>query len=248
MAMVEVAELSNHELRSIMSAAEFKRLAAETAANLVQSNTIVGLGTGSTAVYAVRRIGERLASGELENVVGIATSRRTEAEAHQYGVPLTTFTEHPFIDMTIDGADEIDPQCNLIKGGGAALLREKIVAQASKKLIIVADESKLVKLLGETWALPVEVLVYGAESQRAFLERLGATVTVRKSADGHLFHTVQGNLIFDCQFGPIADPHQLARQLDPRAGIVEHGLFLGMAEQVIVAGVSGIQILRRSSH
>lgn len=229
-----------------MSVAELKRLSAETAANLVQSNSIVGLGTGSTAVYAVKRIGERLASGELENVVGIATSRRTEAEAHQYGVPLTTFAEHPAIDITIDGADEIDPQCNLIKGGGAALLREKIVAQASKRLIIVADESKLVKQLGENWALPVEVLVYGAESQRAYLERLGAVVSIRKSADGHLFHTAQGNLIFDCQFGLIADPFLLARQLDARAGIVEHGLFLEMAEQVIVAGPLGIKILRRS--
>ena len=150
------------------------------------------------------------------------------------------------IDLTIDGADEVDPAFNLIKGGGGALLREKIVAQASRREIIVIDEGKLSPRLGTKRALPVEVLPYGWQSQARFLEKLNAQVRVRRAADGSEMRTDQDNLILDCQFGPIADAEALARLLGDRAGIVEHGLFIGLADEIIVAGTDGIRHLRRN--
>ncbi len=150
------------------------------------------------------------------------------------------------IDVTIDGADEVDPQLNLIKGGGGALLREKLVAQASKYEIIVVDESKLSQRLGTLHVLPIEVLPFGWRSQARFLESLGARYTVRQTADGREYHTDQGNLILDCDFGPIVDAAKLALELEARAGIVEHGLFLGLTHSVVVAGVNGIRELKRT--
>lgn len=221
-----------------------KQRAADHAVQFIQSGMVVGLGSGSTAVLAVRKIGELLASGGLSDIVGIPTSLKIEREAQQVGIPLTTLEEHPIIDVTIDGADEVDPALNLIKGGGGALLREKIVAQASKREIIVVDASKLSPQLGMNWAVPVEVSVFGYGSQRVFLESSGATVTLRQGDDGSPFRTDQGNLILDCNFGPIVDAVALAERLKLRTGVIDHGLFINLATDVIVASTDGIQHLQ----
>ena len=176
--------------------------------------------------------------------MAIATSRATEAAAHALGVPMLTDDIPREIDLTIDGADEVDPAMNLIKGGGGALLREKIVAQASRREVIVVDESKLSPRLGTHWPLPVEVLEFGWRSQARFLENLAAAVTPR-TGDGGFYRTDGGNTILDCRFGPIADPAGLAVTLDARAGIAGHGLFIGVASDVIVAGEAGLRHLRR---
>ena len=224
---------------------ELKRQAAEQGAALVESGMVVGLGFGSTAVYAVRHIAARLSEGDLRDILGIPTTRSVEAEASALGIPLTTLEAHPRIDLTLDGADEVDPRLDVIKGGGGALLREKIVAQASRRLIIVVDERKLSSRLGSRAALPVEVLPFGWSSQVAYLESLGAEVTRRSLSDGSPFTTDQGNWILDCRFGPLQDPAALAASLQARAGILDHGLFLGLATEVIVAGAGGVRRLTR---
>jgi ribose 5-phosphate isomerase A len=218
----------------------FKRMAAEKAVEFVKSNMIVGLGHGSTAIFAVRAIAEKIKSGALKNVYGIPCSRDVEKEARYLGIPLTTLDEHPFIDLVIDGADEVDSNLNCIKGGGGALLREKMVAQASRREIIVVNETKVVSVLGERRPVPVEVVAFGWRSHVRFLADLGANVEVRKKEDGALFVTDQGNYILDAHFGPIEEPESLARKLNERAGVVEHGLFLGLATDVIVAGKNGV--------
>ncbi len=228
-----------------MQTAALKRQAGELAVSFVESGMVIGLGHGSTAAFALRRIAQRLRDGQLQDILGVPCSLQVEQEAQQLGIPLTTLDEHPVIDLTIDGADEVDPDLNLIKGGGGALLREKIVAQASRREIIVVDESKLSPALGTHHPLPVEVVPFGWRSQAAFLESLGARVVLRQDGAGHPLKTDQGNWILDCHFGPIANPWQLARKLEARAGIVEHGLFLALATEVIVAGVQGIRHLRR---
>jgi ribose 5-phosphate isomerase A len=222
-----------------------KQQAGEYAVQFVTSGMVVGLGHGSTAIFAIRAIAARLATGELKDIVGIPCSRQVEIDARALGIPLTTLDETPVIDVTIDGADEVDPALNLIKGGGGAILREKIVAQASHREIIAIDEGKLVPALGTKWAVPIEVIPFGWRSQADYLTTLGADVTPRRSSDGELFHTDQGNLILDCYFGPIAQPTELAAQIRARAGIIEHGLCLGIADDVIVAGPAGIRHLRR---
>jgi ribose 5-phosphate isomerase A len=220
---------------------ELKKQAGYFAAGLVQSGMVVGLGTGSTAIHAVRKIGERLRSGELRDVVGIATSLKTDAEARQLGIPLMDDSLPLPVDITIDGADEVDPQWNLIKGGGGAMLREKIVAQASARMVIVVDEDKISDRLGTKFDLPVEVLRFGWESQRQFLASIGAAVLVRKDANGQDYKTDSSNLILDCHFGPLGDAVRLATVLSERAGIVEHGLFIGMATDLVIAGARGIE-------
>jgi ribose 5-phosphate isomerase A len=212
-----------------------KQEAAARAVELVQSGMVVGLGAGSTAAYATQRIASLLKQGVLRNIVGIPCSKEVEAAARQLGIPITTLEEHPFIDVTIDGADEVDPDLNLIKGGGGALLHEKIVAQASRREVIIVDASKPSPRLGTQWPLPVEVVTFGWGSQRRFLEDLGARVTVRQVPGGEFFRTDEGHFILDAAFGPIADPHALARQLDARTGIVEYGLFLDIATDLLVA-------------
>ena len=207
---------------------------------------VVGLGTGSTAIFATRKLGELLSSGALRDVTAIPTSRATEAEARRLGIPLIDESIPSEIDLTIDGADEVDPSLNLIKGGGGALFREKIVAEASRRVVIVVDESKLSPALGTRHALPVEVAKFGWQSQERFLAGLGLSPTVRRTAQGAVYETDQGNGILDCATGPISDPKGLAAKLAARAGIVEHGLFCGIASEVIVAGDSGIRELRRS--
>jgi ribose 5-phosphate isomerase A len=225
-------------------AASLKQQAGEYAAALVESGMVCGLGTGSTAIFATRRIADRLHTGDLKDIIAIATSRATATQARELGIPMLTDDIPRDIDLTIDGADEVDPSLNLIKGGGGALLREKIIAQATRREVIVVDESKLSPRLGTHWVLPVEVLEFGWRSQARFLESLGAVVTPRQSA-GDLFRTDQGNMILDCGFGPIADPAALATQLGARGGIVEHGLFIGLAHDLIVAGTAGVRHVRR---
>jgi ribose 5-phosphate isomerase A len=222
-----------------------KQKAADMALEYVRPGMIVGLGSGSTATLAVRRIGERLRAGLLHDILGIPCSLQTEQEALRAGIPLTTLEEHPVIDLTIDGADEVDPDLNLIKGGGGALLREKIVAQATRREIIIVDESKLSPVLGTHWAVPVEVSPFGWGSQAAFLQSLGAQITLRLNEDGSAYKTDQANLILDCKFGPILDAAALAGQIKTRAGIVEHGLFIGLTSEVIAAGPGGCRRLVR---
>jgi ribose 5-phosphate isomerase A len=223
-----------------------KQKAAARAVEFVESGMVVGLGGGSTAAFAVRRIAELLHQGRLRDVVGIPCSSAVEAAARQLGIPLATLEDRAMIDLTIDGADEVDPDLNLIKGGGGALLYEKLVAQASQREVIIVDASKPSPRLGTKWALPVEVVSFGWGSQRRFLEALGARVTVRQTAGGGPFKTDEGNLILDAAFGPIADPFALARELDARTGIVAHGLFLGMATDLLVAGDDDIEHRTRS--
>ncbi len=223
----------------------FKQQAAERAVEFVRSGMVVGLGTGSTAIFATRRIGRLLHDRQLRDIVGLTTSKAIREEAEQLGIPLMLEEMPHAIDITIDGADEVDPDLNLIKGGGGALLREKIVAQASRRVIIVADESKLSPRLGTNHAVPIEVVPFGWRSQSRYMESLGARVEVRHHTDGSVFVTDSGNMILDCNFGPIPDPNEMAAKLSTRAGVVEHGLFLGLATDVIVAGRDGIRHITR---
>jgi ribose 5-phosphate isomerase A len=220
----------------------FKRQAAERAVEYLVSGMVVGLGTGSTAVHAVRRIGALLAEGRLQRVVGIPTADVTAREAERAGVPLGTLDDHPSVDITIDGADEIDPQLNLIKGLGGALLREKIVAAASRRLIIVADESKRVEQLGTRAPVPVEVIPFARRPATAYLTSLGARVVERRR-DGQPFRTDEGNIILDCHFPGLTDPRAMAQLIRAQPGVVEHGLFLGLATEAIIAGERGVVVL-----
>ncbi len=221
----------------------YKQEAAEYAVTYVKSGMIVGLGTGSTAIFATRHIAELLNRGELRDIRAFATSKSVWDEAVRLGIPMLTDDMPLEIDLTIDGADEVDPNLNLIKGGGGALLREKIVAEASHHEIIVVDESKLSPQLGTHWPLPVEVLPFGWQSQARYLSSLGAIVSLRRAHDGSEARTDQDNMILDCNFGPITDLQSLAEKLSARAGIIEHGLFLNLTRDVIVAGSKGIQHL-----
>jgi ribose 5-phosphate isomerase A len=222
---------------------QYKQAAAERAVELVQSGMVVGLGTGETATYAIRRIGALLRAGTLEDIEGVATSLATAAEAVRWGIPLLEESRVTPTDIIIDGADEIDPALNLIKGRGGALLREKIVAQTSRRVVIVADHSKLSPVLGTRSPLPVEVVPFGSRYQPDYLRGLlpQAQISFRMGPNTSPVRTDQGNFILDCVTGPIEEPEELARRLQARAGVVAHGLFLGLATDVIVAGQSGIE-------
>lgn len=222
-----------------------KQQAGEYAADLVESGMVIGLGTGSTAIFATRRIAQRLGSGDLRAITAVPTSLATEAAAIELAIPLTTLAERPRVDITIDGADEVNPDFNLIKGGGGAHLREKIVAQATERLVIVVDESKLSQQLGANWPVPVEVIPFNWESQAEYLRKLGGAPALRMAGEKP-FLTDQGNIILDCDFGPIAEPAALDVRLNSRAGIVEHGLFIAMARDVVAAGAGGVRHLRQS--
>ena len=226
---------------------DLKHEAASVAVEMVRSDSVIGLGTGSTSAHFLRLLGERLRDGRLHDVLGVPTSEGAAELAREVGIPITSLDEHPELELTVDGADEVDPSLDMIKGGGGALLREKIVAQATRRLVIIVDESKLSQRLGVTWPVPVEVIPFGSTPQRAYLEGLGAEVEIRRTHSGDPLRTDQGNLILDCRFGPIGDAVSLAEKLDKRAGIVEHGLFLGMAGEVIVAGKDGVRRMRRAS-
>ncbi|MEF3272868.1 MAG: ribose-5-phosphate isomerase RpiA [Chloroflexus sp.] len=230
-----------------MTATEtLKAMAAAAAVALVQPGMVVGLGFGSTAAYATRMIGERLISGELHNIVGVPCAEGTAALARAVGIPLTTLDDVDAVDLTIDGADEVDPQLALIKGGGGALLREKMVAQASRRVAIIVDESKLSPVLGTRFVLPVEVVDFGHRATARWLEAQGGSVRLRLRADGEPFRTDQGNLILDWACGPIEDPATLAAHLAARAGIVEHGLFVGLVTDLFVADSTGVRHLVRA--
>ena len=222
-----------------------KKSAALKAVEFVESGMIIGLGFGSTAIYAVREIARKLREGELNGILGVPTAIAVEREARELGIPVATLDDHPQVDLTIDGADEVDPQLDLIKGGGGALVREKIVAQASRREIIVVDETKLSDHLGARFALPVEVLPFGWAPEAGYLESLGASVSLRSSPGGEPEITDQGNWILDAEFGPIEDPRALSDQLDRRAAVVGHGLFLGLATDLIVAGIDGVRHVKR---
>jgi ribose 5-phosphate isomerase A len=222
-----------------------KEQAARQALAYVESGMVLGLGSGSTTSYFVDLLGECLRSGELEDIVGVATSEGTQRRARALGIPLSTLADQPRLDLAVDGADEVDPDLNLIKGLGRALLREKIVEIHAERLVIVVDESKLVSRLGRG-PLPLDVAPFGLESQIRWLSTLGCRAELRLEDDGALVVTDDGNYMILCHFSEgIADPYGLARTLAERPGIVEHGLFLGMADEVLVSSVQGTRVLRR---
>ncbi|MDZ7759207.1 MAG: ribose-5-phosphate isomerase RpiA [Desulfovermiculus sp.] len=220
-----------------------KQQAAWRAVEEVHSGMILGLGHGSTAVHALRRISQLMHSGELQNIQGVPCSLQVEQEARSLGISLTTLDKHPVLDLTIDGADQADSKLRLIKGGGGALLREKIVAQASRREIIVVDEGKLTEQLGNNQPVPVEVLPFGLGSQMDFLVQLGAEIKLRSKSSGDPFVTDQKNYILDCLFTPGFEPEEMAATLSKRAGIIAHGLFINLATEMIIAGSQGIQVV-----
>jgi ribose 5-phosphate isomerase A len=215
-----------------------KEAAARASLRYVKAGGVVGLGTGSTAAYFIRLLSEKVKQGL--KIRGIPTSERSRQLASSLGIPLTTLDECQEIAVTVDGADEVDPQLRLIKGGGGALLREKIVASASRQLIIVADASKRVPMLGK-FPLPVEVIKFAGTLVAQRIKTLGATVQLRRGAGGSPYITDEGNHILDCRFGQIPDVDGLARRLSDMPGIVEHGLFIGMATTVIIASGTDIE-------
>jgi ribose 5-phosphate isomerase A len=219
-----------------------KAEAARKSLDFVQDGMVVGIGTGTTAKYVIEFLAEKVRQGL--KIRGIPTSEASAALARSLNIPLTSFEEVDDIDVTIDGADEIGPDLQLIKGGGGALLHEKIVATSSKRLVIVADERKLVKQLG-AFPLPVEVIKFAASPVKKHLERLQAKPALRMAPDGQPYRTDEGNFIFDCHFGRIADPQGVATAIKSITGVVEHGLFIGLASIAIVAGGSAPQVITK---
>ena len=215
-----------------------KKLAAERAVESVASGMKLGLGTGSTAYFVVQRIGELMKTGELTGITGIPNSKRTEEQARSLGIPIATLAEHPELDLAIDGADEVDPQKNLIKGGGGAHLRERLVALAAAELVVIVDEQKLVPVLGRTFALPVEVVSFGWRHTARRVAATGCEVQRRERAGAPVLSD-NGNVLLDCRYPGIADPAALQRTLDAVPGVVDHGLFVGLAGRVVVADARG---------
>lgn len=226
-----------------MDKESLKREAGEAAADLVTDGMVVGLGTGSTVRYTIEALGRRAAAGL--RIQGIPTSRASEELARRVGIPLATLDEHPSVDLTIDGADEFDPHLRLIKGGGGALTREKTVARASRRMVVVADASKQVAHLGSTFALPIEVLGFAKAPAKAYLESLGATVKLRSDASGTAFLTDNGNPILDARWPRIDDPEALEIKLETFPGVLCCGLFLGLCHAVYVADSAGVKVLTR---
>lgn len=225
-----------------------KRQAAQRALDHVEDGMLLGLGTGSTARHFVELLGERVKAGL--RVTGVPTSEATRMDAERCGVPLTTLDEVDHLDLTVDGADEIDPDLNLIKGGGGALLREKIVAAASSRMIVIADETKLVQALGH-FPLPIEVIPFGLAATRRAIEKacsaaqVSGEMTIRAGRDGHAFVTDGGHWIVDAHLRNIPDVRALAEALAFIPGVVEHGLFVGLASKALLAGAQGIRVIDR---
>jgi ribose 5-phosphate isomerase A len=220
---------------------DLKRRAATAAFAYVQSDMVLGLGTGSTVSHLLDLLGTAVSSGALSGIVAVPTSVRTETRARELGIELIGLHERATLDLTIDGADEVSPRLELIKGGGGALLREKMVAQASDRLVIIADAAKAVDWLGTTFPLPVEVVRWGWEAHLSFLTEWGAQVTPRAHADGTLVESDNGQILLDCRFADgIVDPEALEAALASRAGIVETGLFLGLATEALIASEDGV--------
>ena len=232
-----------------MNADDQKRAAAARAVEFVQPGMKLGLGTGSTAKHFVDLVGERVKGGL--KVICVPTSEATHAQAKSLGIPLTTLDETPALDLTVDGADEIDSQLILVKGGGGALLREKIVAAASARMIVISDESKMVAALGR-FPLPVEVTPFGYTATRQAVEKAIAAIqrpgplTLRKGKDGHPFVTDGGHWIIDAALERIDDPKAMAHALSGIPGVMEHGLFVGLAQMAIIGGPDGVKIVERS--
>jgi ribose 5-phosphate isomerase A len=233
-----------------MDMEKLKRDAAARAVEQVSSGMRLGLGTGSTAKHFVELLAERVRGGL--RVVGVPTSEVTRADAQRLGVPLTTLDETPELDLTVDGADEIAPDLTLIKGGGGALLREKIVAAASARMIVIADESKWVTTLGR-FKLPIEVMPFGLGATRRAIKQAAAAagcagpLQIRSGKDGHAFVTDGGHWIVDAALERIPDPHALALRLSQIPGVVEHGLFIGLAKTAILAGAAGVRVIEKSN-
>ena len=229
-----------------MDSNQQKHAAAARAVEFVRPGMRLGLGTGSTAKHLVDLLGERVRGGL--DIVAVPTSEATHQQAVSCGIPLTTLDETPALDLTVDGADEISPDLTLIKGGGGALLREKIVASASARMIVIADESKCVDVLGR-FPLPVEIAPFGAGATRlavqAVLRAQPGMLTLRKSKDGHAFVTDGGHFIVDAALGRIEDPREVARVLSAVPGVMEHGLFVGMASTAVIGGPDGVRIVER---
>lgn len=223
---------------------QFKHDAAEAAVAHIENGMIVGLGSGSTAAFAVDAIGRRVKEGL--RIIGIPTSEKTADQATALNIPLSTLGEHRTVDLTIDGADEVElGSLALIKGGGGNQLREKIVAAASSRFVVIVDSTKVVEQLGLKHPVPIEVVRFGWEVTSKRVSDLGIEPTLRRHSDGSVFLTDENNYILDCACGPIADARKLASAIDGIVGVVEHGLFIGMAEQAVVAGADGVTILRR---
>lgn len=233
-----------------MSMDDLKRQAAARAVEQVRDGMKLGLGTGSTAKHFVELLGERVRAGL--KVIGVPTSEATRADAERCAVPLTTLDQVDRLDLTVDGADEIDPNLELIKGGGGALLREKIVAAASDRMIVIADETKWVQMLGR-FPLPIEVIPFGLGATRRAIETVfvengvSGQMDVRKAKDGHAFVTDGGHWIVDAHLGRIPDSPRLAAALNSIPGVVEHGLFIGLARTAVLAGPQGIRVVERPS-
>ncbi len=223
-----------------------KRRAAEAAAAHVRSGSVIGLGSGSTAIHLIRIVGSRLGSGELTDVLGVPTSYQSSAEATRVGIPLTSLDEHPELDLAIDGADQIDEGLEAIKGGGGALLREKIVASASREYIIIADEGKLTRILGDGCPLPMEVLPFSLGATLLKVKALGADVVIR-SGKGKLGPVVtdNGNFIIDADFGPMPNPRKIDEELKAIPGVLETGLFLGYADMAYIGTPEAVRKLQR---
>lgn len=223
-----------------------KEAAARRAVDEVESGMVLGLGTGSTVAHFLLALGERLRDGDLRDVVGVPTSIRTADAAQAQGIPVEGFAEHDTLDLTVDGADEVSPDLDLIKGMGGALLREKIVANASRRLVIIVDEGKLVDRLGTRSPLPVEVAAFGWQLHLPFLASLGAEPALREETGEAAYTTDNGNYVVDCAFPDgIDDAPGLEEALRTRVGVVETGLFLGMTDRVIVGAPDGPRVLER---
>jgi len=223
----------------------FKRQAAEHALPYIHSGMTLGLGTGSTATHMLHVLAEALRDGRLRDIVGVPTSDAIGVLARQLGVPTATLDERPQLDLALDGADEIDPALNLIKGLGGALLREKIVAASADRFIVLADETKLVAQLGTRVPLPVEVVEFGLSLATRRLTALGGVPTLRRSADGSAFRTDEGNVILDCRFAGIADSLALNAAINAIPGVAAHGMFIGMAALALVGGPAGVATIVR---
>ncbi len=217
-----------------------KRAAALAACAEAKSGMVLGLGTGSTIQYALEELARRKTAGE--DLRGVPTSRRTEDECRRLGLPTVSLRDHPVLDLTLDGADELDDRLNLIKGGGGALLREKVVAAASKTMVVVADESKFVNALGSTFAVPVEVVPFAEATVRRRLAGMGANLVLRQK-NGRDYETDNGNLVLDARFSSIPDPARLERDVKMLPGVAEVGLFVGLAHRAYVAGTGGVRKL-----
>ncbi len=208
----------------------------------------LGLGTGSTVAHFLNHLGAALKDGRLTDVAGVPTSERTAQACRELGIPVLALEDHPNLDLGVDGADEVDPELELIKGLGGALLREKMVAHACGRFVVIADETKRVGRLFERSPLPVEVIPFAWRSQLPFLEGLGASPTLRTNPDREPYYTDNGNVILDCRFIPEeTNPAEVARALADRPGVVDHGLFLHMADEVILATASGVEVIGRSA-